>query len=84
MNEPTTWQAEPVTDWESRLHCMVEQVMMLHRLNERYNEMANILVGLMMTAEIAEIEIPGQGKATLRDGKLEVTVDPMAFLRPFI
>ncbi len=84
MNEPATWQAEPVTDWEARLHKMVERVMALRPAVERYNEMTNILAGLMMTAQIAEIEIPGQGKARLRDGKLEVSVEPVAFLRPFI
>jgi hypothetical protein len=84
MNEPTTWQAEPVTDWESRLHRMVEQVMALRPAVTRYDEMTNILAGLMMAAEVKEIEIPGQGKATLRDGTLEVTVEAVAFLRPFI
>jgi hypothetical protein len=79
-----TYQAEPTSDWELRLCRMIDQVLRLRPAVERYNEMTNLLAGLMMTAGVSEIEVPGQGKVTWQEGKLEVTGEGLAALRPFI
>ncbi|MCK6629358.1 MAG: hypothetical protein L6R45_29800 [Anaerolineae bacterium] len=68
----------------AQLHIAVERLLALRPAVERYNEWANIVAGLMMTAEVAKVEIPGRGEVVLQDGKLSVTVEPGAFLRPFI
>jgi hypothetical protein len=78
------WQVEPVTDWEASLSKIFDRLLRLRAAAERYNELVNLMTGLMMTAEVSEIEIPGQGKATLRDGNLDVTVEPTAALKPFL
>lgn len=80
----TQWHAAPVNDWEQRLYQMVERVLALRPAVERYEEMTNLLHGLMMTADLKQITVPGQGRVTLQDGKLTVTTEGTLNLRPFL
>lgn len=56
-----------------RLLNLVERLLALQPAIERYRELENLAVGLMMTAEVSEIEVPGKGWVTLSEpGRLTV------------
>lgn len=48
-----------------RLRGLVEKLIELKPAVERYEETENLLAGLMLCAEVGEIEIPGRGRVAL-------------------
>jgi hypothetical protein len=78
------WQARPVADWEASLYEMMDRLFKLRPAVERYNELSNILTGLMLIAGLNKVEVPGLGRAELKEGELIVTLEGVAHLRPFI
>lgn len=48
-----------------QLKSLIERLLELQPAAERYKEAENLLIGLMLTAEVSEIVIPGKGRAAL-------------------
>lgn len=58
-----------------RLHGLILRLIELQPAVERYREVENLLTGLMLSAEVSEIAIPGKGRVALATGA-HLVVEP--------